>query len=269
MNWWPHLAVQALPTTVRTMPDLPQRMTARIEPIMAHRAPSGAKCRTQRPALVGNSAATVKVRLALAQMAARPRASVLILGERGTGKRHCSAILHEQTYPQGQSFELRQSSQLPELEARLHALRVIRGEQPEPGLTIRVSDLATAAEDIQRCVARLLAEQRLPVRLIACSLGARQEANSVERRRLEPACRFAFALRLPPLRERLEDIGLLAQAFAERAARGNSTVRFSPADIVQMQHYSWPGNLSELAAFVAALSVEEAPAPREAARLSM
>lgn len=251
------------------MPDLPLRITGLIELVMAHRALPDARWGTEWSALIGNSAAIVKVRLALAQMAARPRASVLMLGERGTGKQRCSAMLHENTYPKGQSFELSQSSQLPELESRLRALRAIKAEQPGQGLTIRVSDLANAVEDIQRCMARLLAEQRLPVRLIACGLGARPDATSVERRRLEPACRFAFTLRLPPLRERLEDIAPLARHFAERAARGAASVRFSPADIAHMQRYSWPGNLSQLAAFVAAQSVEEPPVVREAARLSV
>jgi DNA-binding NtrC family response regulator len=251
------------------MPDLRGRITSLIQLVVAHRAQPEAKGRIQRPALIGNSAAIATVRLALAQMAVRPRASVLILGERGTGKQRCSAILHENTYPRGQSFELSQLRQLPELESRLCALRAIRAEQPGLGLTIRVPELASADEDIQRCVARLLADQRLPVRLIACSLGARPEATSVERRRLEPACRFAFALRLPPLRDRLEDIAPLARHFAERVARASLTVRFSPAEIAQMRRYSWPGNLSELQAFVAAQSVEEAPTVREAARLSV
>ena len=208
------------------------------------------------PALLGNSAAIVRARLQLGQMAQRPRASVLILGERGTGKRLCSTLLHESTYPNGHYFELSHASQLPELEARLSALFRNRAAQSTPGLTVFVPNFAAAVDGIQRCAARLLAEQRLPMRLIASSASAPPGANSVELRRLEPTCRFAFALRLPPLRERSEDIALLAQHFAQRAARGGLPLHFSAADTARMQRYPWPGNVPELAAVVAAHAVK-------------
>ena len=55
-------------------------------------------------------------------------------------------------------------------------------------------------------------------------------------------------IELPPLRERPDDIGLLASYFLERAARrtGRKGLRFSPEAVALLAHYGWPGNVREL-----------------------
>jgi len=62
----------------------------------------------------------------------------------------------------------------------------------------------------------------------------------------------AFTIVLPPLRERREDIPLLAQHFMDRMAAQyhRSALPLSPALIEACRHYSWPGNLRELENFV-------------------
>jgi len=59
---------------------------------------------------------------------------------------------------------------------------------------------------------------------------------------------FVFPLRLPPLRERREDVPRLVEHFAEQvsAANGWKTMRFAPDAITAMQDYAWPGNVREL-----------------------
>jgi transcriptional regulator with GAF, ATPase, and Fis domain len=61
-----------------------------------------------------------------------------------------------------------------------------------------------------------------------------------------------FVIRLPPLRERRGDIGVLAEHFAERAARrfGASALHVSPAQAALLESYAWPGNVRELAAVI-------------------
>lgn len=61
-----------------------------------------------------------------------------------------------------------------------------------------------------------------------------------------------FPIHLPPLRSRREDIGSLAQYFADRAGRrlGGSSLRLQPDDIALLQTYDWPGNARELAAVI-------------------
>jgi DNA-binding NtrC family response regulator len=206
--------------------------------------------------LLGVSKEMLRVRAELARLACRSRASLLIIGESGTGRHHCARLLHEATYPAGESFELDHADRLPELAARLGALHGSSGPESVAGLTVHVPDFAAASADVQGHIAKLLAEHRLPLRVIASTAPASPGATSVERRRAEPSCRFAAELRLPPLRERREDIAELADHFAERAAFRSTKrqVRFAASAQERMQEHSWPGNLKELRSFVETLS---------------
>src|SRR4051794_13450031 len=53
-------------------------------------------------ALIGSGAAMRRVRIALDQLARRSRAALLLVGEFGTGKRHCARALHAATFPEGE-----------------------------------------------------------------------------------------------------------------------------------------------------------------------
>jgi len=67
-------------------------------------------------------------------------------------------------------------------------------------------------------------------------------------------------IELPPLRERPEDIGLLASFFLERGARrtGRQGLRFTPEAMALLAHHAWPGNVRELENAVAhAMAVTE------------
>ena len=57
-----------------------------------------------------------------------------------------------------------------------------------------------------------------------------------------------FPIAIPPLRERPEDVPLLAESFLKRARvrTGSSASRFSPAAIKALGAYAWPGNVREL-----------------------
>jgi two-component system, NtrC family, nitrogen regulation response regulator NtrX len=59
---------------------------------------------------------------------------------------------------------------------------------------------------------------------------------------------FVFAINLPPLRERVEDIRVLAEHFARQLEDQNNWKprRFSPEAISELERYSWPGNVREL-----------------------
>src|SRR5690606_13345401 len=61
-----------------------------------------------------------------------------------------------------------------------------------------------------------------------------------------------FPMRLPPLRERLEDLPALAAYFAERAGRrlGGVGLAPTPADLLLLERYPWPGNVRELGAVI-------------------
>src|SRR6185312_3722526 len=57
-----------------------------------------------------------------------------------------------------------------------------------------------------------------------------------------------FTIRLPPLRDRGEDIGILIEYFVKRFGRelGKPEVEVSPEALAALQVYSWPGNVREL-----------------------
>ncbi|MFZ3329997.1 MAG: sigma-54 dependent transcriptional regulator [Candidatus Acidiferrales bacterium] len=59
---------------------------------------------------------------------------------------------------------------------------------------------------------------------------------------------FVFPINLPPLRERVEDIRVLAEHFARQLEDQNNWKprRFSPEAIAELERYSWPGNVREL-----------------------
>jgi len=59
---------------------------------------------------------------------------------------------------------------------------------------------------------------------------------------------YVFPLRLPPLRERREDIPALVDHFAQQVSTANGwkPMRFAPAAITALQEYAWPGNVREL-----------------------
>jgi DNA-binding NtrC family response regulator len=59
---------------------------------------------------------------------------------------------------------------------------------------------------------------------------------------------YVYPITLPPLRERLEDIPVLAQHFARQVAAQNGwkEKRFAPDGIEELKRYAWPGNVREL-----------------------
>ncbi|NUT86145.1 sigma 54-interacting transcriptional regulator [Pseudomonas corrugata] len=56
----------------------------------------------------------------------------------------------------------------------------------------------------------------------------------------------AFPIQLPPLRNRVEDIGLLVNSFLQRAGTGKRRLTIDADALMQLQRYAWPGNIREL-----------------------
>ncbi|HET7539832.1 MAG TPA: helix-turn-helix domain-containing protein [Polyangiaceae bacterium] len=206
--------------------------------------------------LVGTSAAMTQVRSAIERLAYRCRASVLIVGEAGTGRRHCARALHFATFPEGEFFELSTAAQLPELEHRIAAQRLGQARAPSSGLTVYVRELLDSPASIRDRLTGLKREPDLPVRVIASSKRSLTSGAARERLQSESAASFAKELILPPLVERGSDVLDLARHFARVASAKNGAplLRFSAAAIARLQSHSWPGNVAELAALVERLA---------------
>ncbi|MGE3822446.1 MAG: sigma 54-interacting transcriptional regulator [Isosphaeraceae bacterium] len=190
--------------------------------------------------------------------AAASNVAVLIVGEPGTGKRHVARSIH-QSSPRRQSPFLAFDAQAlpPELLERelfggfnglSEGVDTLgrRSTLPE-GSTLLIRDVFDLPRDLQRRIAESLDE---PYRLMATSVLDPRSAVSSERAR--PDLYFAvtaLVIELSPLRDRLEELPVLAQHFLERAnlREGRQRSGFSPEAIRVLLSYDWPGNLRELA----------------------
>jgi len=198
-------------------------------------------------AVIGASAQMRRTRVAIEQLARRSRSPVLLLGEFGTGKRHCARVLHAVTFPEGEFFELDVERPL-DLEQRIWSLRNLASAPAAAGLTVYVQELTETPAPLQLALLRLLSERGLNLRLIVASNRALSQAAREGLVRSELAFGFPNQLELPPLRDRIEDVAELARHFAELSAlrRGSSPTLLGESALSRMRDYAWPGNLAEL-----------------------
>ena len=220
---------------------------------------------------LGISIAARRVEELLPRVAERAD-TVLITGESGVGKEHVAQLLHRLGDPAGAApFIALNCAAVSEslLEAELFghergaftgAIRAHRGvfEQAEGG-TLFLDEIGemTAAMQAkllraiqQREVVRGGGEKRIPVRLRLVCATNRDLQGLVDDGRFRPDLFYrinVIHLRLPPLRERRDDIRWFARVFlAEKARREASPKRFSVAAESALIAHAWPGNIREL-----------------------
>ncbi len=222
-------------------------------------------------ALLGESAAMQEVR-AIIEKVAPTEANVLLLGENGTGKELVAKSLHEQSRRAARPFVAADVAALSEglFESELfghtkgaftdaQASRVGRFEAATEGTLFldeigniglpQQAKLLTALQNRQVVPVgsntpvpvdiRLLSATNAPLHALVARGAFRQDLmyrlNTVE-------------ITLPPLRERDDDVLLLAQHFAQvYAARNRQPVpEFSAAALRKLREHPWPGNVREL-----------------------
>jgi DNA-binding NtrC family response regulator len=199
-------------------------------------------------------------------------ASVLILGESGTGKELVARALHQKSDRARGPFFALNCAALPKeiLENELfgHEKGAFTGSTNEkPGAfemssggTIFLDEMAEMAPDIQvkllraietRQVRRLGGKKEINVdiRILAATNKNLQKAIADGELREDLYYRLAVVeIDLPPLRERAQDIQLLANEFLARFAQqnGKSVTGFDDAAWAWLMSYHWPGNVREL-----------------------
>jgi DNA-binding NtrC family response regulator len=195
----------------------------------------------------------MRVRIGVEQLSHRSRTAVLLMGDVGTGRRHCALALHTATYPEGEFFEFKHDADLTELARRVAALRAHAASAP--GLTIYLPEIAKSALDVQRYLLDLLRLSVVPCRLVGTSRARLAKSEPESKLRPDLAAAFSSQLTLPPLSARRTDIAPLAVHFAEQFATraGAPPLSFSMAAIDALQSYSWPGNVAELADLIGRL----------------
>ena len=204
--------------------------------------------------------------------AAPTRATVLLQGESGTGKELVARALHDQSERADGSFIKLNCAALPEglVESALFghergaftgAIKRVAGAfERAHGGTLLLDEISEMRLDLQAKLLRVLQEQefervggtspiKVDVRIIATTnrdLAAEAEAGRFRR---DLFFRLSvIPIQIPPLRDRVEDIPLLAYRFAAHAANDakKELAGISPEALALLQRHDWPGNVREL-----------------------
>jgi two-component system response regulator FlrC len=183
--------------------------------------------------------------LSLASTVAKSKASVLILGESGTGKRSLARFIHENSARSGRPFHLMncRETALGDQETVFKAL-----EDQAIGSTLILAEIWKLSPLVQ---GRLLAliQSGADVRIIATS--SRSLSAPVRNGDFKEELFYRLNvvnLKIPSLQERLGDIEILARAFVSRFARqqGKAELALSQEAILLLNSHRWPGNIREL-----------------------
>jgi formate hydrogenlyase transcriptional activator len=221
--------------------------------------------------IVGQSAALKEVVRAVEHVA-KADLTVLVLGETGTGKELVAHALHERSTRAARPFVPVNCAALPQtlVESELFghergaftgavARKPGRFEQADHG-TILLDEVGDLPADAQPKLLRVLEDgvvqrvggtacTKVDARVIAAT--NRDPAECVAAGQLRPDLYYrlsVFPIRLPPLRERREDIPLLTQHFVAQCGGrlGRRIIHIEDRVWDRLQSHDWPGNVREL-----------------------
>jgi len=252
--------------------DLDQAVAA-VERALAetHAAPAPPAPSRGEPELIGQSAAMREVFRSIGRVAATDL-NVLITGATGTGKELVARALHRHSTRAPRPFVALNTAAIPAelLESELfgHEAGAFTGavkrhpgrfEQAEGG-TLFLDEVGDMPLSLQTRLLRVLAENefyrvggreliRANVRVVAAThqdLDAKVDGGAFRADLLHRL--DVVRLTLPPLRDRPQDIALLAVRFLARAAHDlrQEPKRFSSAALVALAELPWPGNVRQL-----------------------
>ena len=230
-------------------------------------------------AIVGMTEAARDLRGAVERVAPAPFA-VLIAGESGSGKELVARAVHKASPRRDRPFCTLNCAALPDdlVEAELfgHARGAFTGAVADrPGLfedahggTVFLDEVGELSPRAQAKVLRVIQEgelrrvgenvcRRIDVRIVAATNRDLAEEVAAGRFRLDLLYRLdVLRLTVPPLRDRREDIVVLAEHFwRECTARVGSRATLGAATAGALARYHWPGNVRELQNVLAALAV--------------
>ena len=221
-------------------------------------------------AILGKSATMQRVLQQIFNMG-KSEANVLVLGETGTGKELVARAIHQHSLRADGPFIGINCTAIPEnlVEAEFFGIeagtatgvkkRLGLFEQAQGG-TLFIDEIGDMPAASQAKLLRVLQERSMRrvggdreinvnVRVVAATNKNLQDEIVAGRFREDLFYRIAvLELNLPPLRERREDVALLAQhylkVFEQRLAR--TTAGFAPEILHALENYHWPGNVREL-----------------------
>jgi two-component system nitrogen regulation response regulator GlnG len=259
------LDLRELRATVNDALDVARRMRSRVV-----LAPSAADPATEG-GLFGSCPAMLEVYKAIGRVAAQD-VTVLITGESGTGKELVARAIYQHSARAHAPFLALNCAAIPEnlLESELFGhergaftgaerRRIGKFEQCNGG-TLMLDEIGDMPPSLQVKLLRVLQEQsfervggnelvRTDVRLIAATHRDLRHRANEEKFRSDLYYRLGvFTIHLPPLRERGEDVALLARHFVRLGSRelGRDVTEIAPEAMALLRGHSWPGNVREL-----------------------
>ncbi|MBK6688656.1 MAG: sigma 54-dependent Fis family transcriptional regulator [Deltaproteobacteria bacterium] len=205
---------------------------------------------------------------AVLERASKTDATVLISGETGTGKEVVAEAIHQASKRAKQPFIVVDCASIPATLIESELFGHVKGAftnavtdrigafEAANGGTIFLDELGELPAALQPRLLRVLETRRvkpvgsnenrpIDVRVIAATNRALE--TEVRERRFRSDLYFRLAVvrvNLPPLRERREDIVVLAQSFLDRS--GKAGLELTPEIIAALTSYDWPGNVREL-----------------------
>ena len=221
--------------------------------------------------IIGNSKRMLDM-YGMMQQAIQSDITVLVRGESGTGKELVAKSIHFNSQRKSKPFIAVNCAAIPEtlIESELFghergaftgasARRIGRFEQADGG-TILLDEIGEMPIPLQARLLRVLQERELQrvggtstipidVRVVASTNKNLETAMKAGEFREDLFYRIAaFPITIPPLRERPEDIPLLARHFLNDAAKRNdkSIIDISSEALQALMNYDWPGNVREL-----------------------
>jgi len=220
--------------------------------------------------IVGRSQETLNVIKAIAQVAQTP-ASVLIEGETGTGKELVARTIHQESRPQEPFVAINCAAivgDLLESEFFGHERGAFTGAaQQKTGKleyagegTVFLDEISELSLELQAKLLRVLQERdfqrvggikNIPFRARILAATNRDLEALVKEQKFREDLYFrlkVFVIRLPPLRERPEDIHALTEYFLSRLNRelNRKVMRIPDVHLNALKAYDWPGNVREL-----------------------
>jgi formate hydrogenlyase transcriptional activator len=248
--------------------------------------------------IIGKSRA-IRESLSKAEVVAGTDATVLLMGETGTGKELIARLIHDHSSRRDRTFVKLNCAAVPSglMESELfgHERGAFTGAvATKPGRfelanhgSLFLDEVGDIALDLQPKLLRVLQEKeferlgstrtlKVDVRLIAASNRDLSQMVANREFREDLYYRLAvFPIHLPPLRERREDIPLLVEYFVSRYARRmRKRIKEVPTRAMEaMTAWTWPGNIRELQNFIERaviltqgecleVALEELPSPR-------